>query len=135
MRKHGVRRILASTTVSYVDDEDSFVLSRWLIVQFIKTFVPGAYDAVTGIAGAFKGLSDGEIEWTVFRVCGIPGGSSEEEWKRDREDGGVYVGPVGKGWSTSLRRGRLARWLVDVVEGEGGKELVGRLPAVSWARG
>lgn len=139
MRKHNVQRILALLTISVVDEADSFVFSRWLMRQSIRMFVAGGWNFVNGVNAAFRGLAIEDIEWTAYRVAAIPGGCSEEEWKRDREYGGVYVGPVGKGWSMSLKRGRLARWLVDVVEeeardGKTKQELLGKMPAVSWAK-
>jgi len=123
-------RILAMSTVSVVDGGlDGWSLARALLVLLVR-LVPGAYRAVTGIAAAFVERADG-LEWTVFRIGGIPGGADEASWRADREDGEAYAGGVGKkGWMLAQKRGALARWLVDQVE-NGQEGWVGKMPAVS----
>ncbi|KAM7188639.1 NAD(P)-binding protein, partial [Rhypophila sp. PSN 637] len=122
MKKHSVKRIIATCTVSVVDKDDSFLFGRWLLAREIQFFFRGSWDFDQRVAGVFDQLDlsigdggkgkENEIEWTLVRLCGIPGGASEEEWKADREAGkGVYVGPVVSGkdkWSMALKRGRLA---------------------------
>lgn len=64
------------------------------------------------------GKEDHGLDWTVFRIAQIPGESDENSWRQDRELE-MFTGRIGeKGWTTTLRRGALARWLVDGVEGK-----------------
>ncbi|KAK3317389.1 hypothetical protein B0T19DRAFT_290933 [Cercophora scortea] len=136
MRQHGVKRLFVCCTPSYVDEkEDSSSFVRWLMVQGIKLISKPSYEAMVGIGEVFTKSDKAQgVDWTVFRVAMIPGGSDAESWRKDREVGGVYVGPVGKEWTTSIRRARLARWLVDCVE-SGAPELVGKTPCVGGTRG
>ena len=91
------------------------------------------YRNIIGIKKVFE--EEGEVlDWTVFRIAGIPGGSDEESWKKQRE-GEVFAGGVAEeGWKTWIYRSQLARWLVEnCVEGGGGR-WVGRFPAISSLR-
>ena len=122
-------RILAMSTVSVVDALDAWSLVRFLLVLLVR-LIPGAYRAMTAIAAAFEEHAAG-LEWTVFRIGGIPGNADEASWRADREDGEAYAGGVGrKGWMLAQKRGALARWLVDQVE-NGQEGWVGKMPAVS----
>ncbi|KAL3462714.1 mediator complex subunit 27-domain-containing protein [Aspergillus heterothallicus] len=129
MRQHGVRRIFAMGTVSLFRPEDHWVLTRSAIVTFVRLFAHRAYQNIINIASVFDNDADG-LDWTVFRIAMIPGNSDEESWRKDREDGETFVGPVGaKGWTLSQTRSALARWLVVAAEG-GAEEWVGKMPAV-----
>ncbi|KAF2180360.1 NAD(P)-binding protein [Zopfia rhizophila CBS 207.26] len=113
MRRHGVRRIIAMGTISIVRPEDRWTFFQSMVVLFEA-----------------QGL-----DWTVFRIASIPGKSDEASWRKDREDGEVFVGWVGeKGWTGVQKRGALTRWLVDAAEG-GAEEWVGKMPAVSRLAG
>ncbi|KAL2810922.1 hypothetical protein BJX63DRAFT_422761 [Aspergillus granulosus] len=117
MRQHGVRRILAMGTISIFRPEDHWVLTRSAIVTFVRIFANQAYRNILNIADLFDNDADG-LDWTVFRIAMIPGNSDEESWRKDREDGEAFVGPVGaKGWTLSQTRSALARWLVVAAEG------------------
>ncbi|CEL02327.1 hypothetical protein ASPCAL03498 [Aspergillus calidoustus] len=129
MRQHGVKRIYAMGTISLYRPEDHWVLSRSVVVTFVRLFANRAYQNIINLAKVFDEDADG-LDWTVFRIAMIPGNADEESWRRDREDGEAFAGPVGaKGWSISQTRAALARWLVDSVE-RGGDEWVGKMPAV-----
>lgn len=130
MRKHGVKRILAMSTVSVDDPQDGFSLLRWFLVSVVRILAGPAYRTVRGIAQVFREEADG-LDWTVYRLAFIPGGHDEESWKKDREDWPVHAGYVAKpGWQVYTKRGALARWLVDCAE-SGSSEWVGKMPAVS----
>ncbi|KAF1357580.1 hypothetical protein EJ07DRAFT_167496 [Lizonia empirigonia] len=62
----------------------------------------------------------------------------EEEdsaWRKGREEGKLYVGPLGaKGWTMNTNRSLLARWLVDSAE-SGAPEWVRKMPAVTRLAG
>jgi hypothetical protein len=139
MKQHGVRRIFAMSTISYPDPsgQDRFNLVCALLVWGIYLFVHSAYTAVTDIARSFKDLgSDSGVDWTVFRLAGLPGKSDESSWRRDREDNwpivGTYVGS--ELWRPWLKRGALARWLVDCAISSA-SELAGKFPALGQAMG
>ncbi|KAH6637323.1 hypothetical protein F5144DRAFT_629232 [Chaetomium tenue] len=145
-REHGVRRILALCTISYVTQDDESNWTRAGLRGLVRGLIPRGYQAMVEIAGVFEreavvaegGLLEG-VDWVLMRVGGLVGGAEDMAWRVDREVGGVYAGVVGKEWTASVKRGRLARWCVDWAEGEvtvgegvGGR---GRMPAVSAARG
>jgi hypothetical protein len=134
MRAHGVRRIFAMSTLSVHVPQDSFSLERLAIIALVRVVVPAGYQTVHRICAAFLEHGEG-LDWTVYRIAGIPGGSDAKSWREDREDGEVFEGWVGeKGWTTSQRRGALARWLVDAVE-DGKERWIGKMPAVSRLAG
>lgn len=140
MREHGVRRIFAMGTISIYQPEDPPSLLRSLAVLLIRLVANRVYRNVVNIGKLFED-GDGEeavtrdIDWTVYRIAGIPGGSDAKSWARDREDGESYVGPVwGEGWSMFQKRSALARWLADAAE-SGASEWIGKMPAVSRLAG
>ncbi|KAI7767358.1 hypothetical protein LZL87_013107 [Fusarium oxysporum] len=116
MRRYGVKRIFAMGTLSLSQPEDAWTLIRPAIVLLTgQVFENDAKD----------------IDWTIFRILGIPGDSDKESWAKDREDGKAFVGYCGqKGHTYSQRRGALARWLVDAAE-DGLQDWVRKMPAVS----
>ncbi|KAL3475233.1 hypothetical protein BJX99DRAFT_160582 [Aspergillus californicus] len=129
MRQHGIRRIFAMGTISIVRPEDKRSLTRSAVVYLVWFFANSAYRNILNIADVFDTQADG-LDWTIFRIAGIPGKDDEDSWKKDREDGEAFVGWVGEnGWAASQRRGALARWLVDAAEG-GAESWVGKMPAV-----
>ncbi|KFY27482.1 hypothetical protein V493_03466 [Pseudogymnoascus sp. VKM F-4281 (FW-2241)] len=134
MRQHSVRRIFAMGTISIPQPADKFSLARLFIVFIVRLLANTPYRAVLNIGRAFEEAGE-EVDWTVFRIAGIPGGSNEEAWMKDREEGEVFEGWVGeKGWSAMQKRGALARWLVDAAE-DGKERWVGKMPAVARLKG
>ena len=120
MRQHGVRRILAMGTISIKQSEDRFSLFHLIVLMFMRLFANIISRNMVNLADTLVNEGDG-LDWTVFRLTAIPGESDGSSWKRDREDGEVYAGPVGeKGWTSSLKRGALARWIVDTIESDEG---------------
>lgn len=134
MRSHNVRRIYAMSTLSYSDPNDKFSLYRLLIVALVFIVVNKGWRTARGMARAFESAGE-DIDWTVYRIAGIPGGCDEESWRKDREDGEAFEGWIGEeGWMHWQRRGALARWLVDAVE-DGKEKWIGKMPAVSRLAG
>ncbi|KAK3997618.1 hypothetical protein QBC44DRAFT_69948 [Cladorrhinum sp. PSN332] len=130
MKKHGVKRIAAMATISVYVDEDASKIIRWLMVTGVSWGFPAAYNTMLGIAKIFREEKGDEIEWTVFRLPMLLGGSDEAAWKQDRERGEALAGPVSSLWSGKLNRSLLGKWLADWVEkGEG--KWVRELPAIS----
>lgn len=130
MREHGVRRIFAMGTISIVQPDDHWTFSRPVLVLLVRLIANAAYRNVLNIADVFNREAH-DLDWTVFRIGQISGESDERSWRKDRDDGEAFVGWIGeRGWSSSQKRGALARWLVDVAE-SGAKEWVGKMPAVS----
>ncbi|KAM0553196.1 hypothetical protein ACHAPJ_007483 [Fusarium lateritium] len=121
-------------TLSIVRPEDSWSLLRPAMVLFVRLIANGAYRTIISIGETFENEAK-DLDWTVFRIAGIPGGSDNESWARDREDGKSFVGWIGgKGHTYSQKRSALARWLVDAAEG-GLQDWVREMPAVSKLSG
>ncbi|KAF5023532.1 hypothetical protein F66182_4399 [Fusarium sp. NRRL 66182] len=117
MRKHGVKRIIAMGTVSLYAPEDGFSFIRSAFVLFVRLVMNGAYNAIVNIARAFENDAK-DLDWTIFRIAVIPGGSDKESWEKDRLDGKTFIGSIGqKGQALVQPRAALARSLVDGVEG------------------
>ncbi|KAH7143486.1 hypothetical protein EDB81DRAFT_934753 [Dactylonectria macrodidyma] len=130
MRQHGVRRIFAMSTLSVWQPEDTFALTRWLLVTLVFFVAHFGWRTARAMARVFEESAEG-LDWTVFRIAGIPGASDEKTWKEDREDGDSFEGWIGQtGWSTHQKRAALARWLVDAAE-DGKTRWIGKMPAVS----
>ncbi|KAK0737791.1 hypothetical protein B0T18DRAFT_420582 [Schizothecium vesticola] len=134
MRQHGVKRIFAMGTLSIADPDDVFSLKRLFIVGLVRTVVNPAYQLITAVGRLFVDEAH-DLDWTVYRIAGIPGGSDEASWKQDREDGETFEGYVGQqGWTASQKRGALTRWLVDAVE-DGKTRWIRKMPAISRLAG
>ncbi|KAG4426901.1 hypothetical protein IFR05_017616, partial [Cadophora sp. M221] len=93
MRAHSVRRILAMGTLSIPCAQDRFSLLRSVVVFLMPVFFNGPYRCILNVGEVFENLGkEGGngigIDWTIFRIAGIPGGYDEESWKRDRSEGG-----------------------------------------------
>lgn len=130
MRKRDVRRIIALSTLSVTQPEDHWTFFQVMVQIFMRLFASTIYNAVHNVANTFVTEAH-DLEWTLFRVARIPGESDEASWQRDRQDGKTFVGWIGEtGWTSSITRGALARWLVEAAE-EGANEWVGKMPAVS----
>lgn len=116
MRKAGVKRILAMGTISIARPEDQWNFFHLIVRGFMKFLSGNIYQNMVNLAALFDGKAEG-LDWTVFRIAQIPGGSEEPDWERERDDGTVFAGPVGaKGWTSSIKRAALAKWLVDNME-------------------
>ncbi|KAH7126504.1 hypothetical protein B0J13DRAFT_565572 [Dactylonectria estremocensis] len=127
MRKLGVRRIIAMGTLSISSPDDQWTFFQPMVHMFMKLFARPIYDNMINLAAAFKDQAQG-LDWTVFRIAQIPGESDEASWSTDRKDQ-VYAGPIGgKGWSSSVRRAALTKWIVNNMESN---EWVGKMPGVS----
>lgn len=129
MRSHSVKRILAMGTLGIreKDDKSSFMVS--LMNVGVRYGVPAAYRAIQNIHHVFKKEADG-LDWTIFRLGMVQGGGDENSWEKDRLHG-TYAGHVGgSGWTWYIKRGGLAKWLVDQAEAERG--VAEYLPAVSY---
>ncbi|KAF9761046.1 hypothetical protein IL306_003987 [Fusarium sp. DS 682] len=134
MRQHGVKRIFAMGTLSIYQDQDSWTFIRPAIVLLVRTVAGNAYRTIIKMGQVFENDAK-DIDWTIYRIAAIPGGSDKESWVKDREDGKAFVGYVGqKGHTYSHRRGALARWLVDAAE-DGLQDWVRKMPAVSKLAG
>lgn len=130
MREHGVRRIFAMTTLSIKLPEDHWTLIQTLVTNIMWLLLSSKYQAMHNIKDVFVNDAQ-DIDWTLFRLTGIPGGADEESWRRDRDQGKVFVGYIGlKGWTTSIKRAALARWLVDAAE-DGQARWIRKMPAIS----
>ncbi|KAI0438863.1 NAD(P)-binding protein [Xylaria telfairii] len=132
MRKHNIRRILAMGTLSIQRPEDSWTFFQPMVVFFVRLMASSVYNNIINVAATFEHDAT-DLDWTVFRIAQIPGDSDEGSWKNDREeDGGEpFVGWIGeKGWTTSVKRAVLTRWLADAADSKA-DAWVGKMPAIS----
>lgn len=131
MRQHSVRRILVMNTISVYQPTDERSFIRWLVQWLIWLFVGTAQKNMYAIQALLEDQEQSkDIDWIAFRLGFIPGGCDKQSWRKDRE-GEVFAGNVGaQGWSSAIKRGLLAKWLVDAAEG-GAQEWVHHMPAVS----
>ncbi|KAH6885191.1 hypothetical protein B0T10DRAFT_608413 [Thelonectria olida] len=117
MRKFGVRRIIAMGTISISRPEDRWTMFQTMVSVFMRLFASAIYKNMQNLAIAFEKNAI-DLDWTVFRIAQIPGEADEASWKADRGEE-TYVGPVGeKGWSSSIKRAALTKWMVDNMESE-----------------
>ncbi|KAF3483054.1 NmrA family protein [Arthroderma uncinatum] len=110
MHEHGVRRIIAMSTISAYDERDRFTFMRSAAYWTVHLLGRRAQKEILGIGDVFK--KDGEgLDWTLYRV-GVLGDS--------KEDGRVaQAGWVGDGKSTIyLERRDWANWMIQEVERE-----------------
>ncbi|KAF7546952.1 hypothetical protein G7Z17_g8069 [Cylindrodendrum hubeiense] len=134
MREHSVSRILAMGTVSISDPQDKTSWIRLFLVLLVRVVAGMAYKNILNVANVFETEATG-LDWTVYRIAGIPGGCDEASWRKDRTDGETFVGWVAhNGWSSRQKRAALTRWLVDAVEG-GADEWIGMMPAFNLISG
>lgn len=135
MRANGIKRVFLMGTMVMKRDGDKGTLLGPVVWGYMSVFARPVLRNLLDIQGFLEGEVGRELDWTVFRIAGLSGETGEESWRREREMGGVYVGPVGgKGWSGDTNRSVLARWLVDGVEGGKG-EWVREMPAVTRLAG
>lgn len=128
MRKLGIRRIIAMGTISISRPDDRFSAFQLMVRVFMRLFASTIYANMHNLATAFEvdGLG---LDWTVFRIAALLGESDENSWRRDRAVGSIYAGVLGgSGWTTSITRALLARWIVGHIED---REWYGAMPALS----
>lgn len=127
MRKCGVRRIIAMGTISISRPDDRWTMFHKMVSIFMKLFAAAIYQNMQNIAKAFEEDAK-DLDWTIFRIARIPGEADEENWRNDR-GGEIYAGPVGgKGWTTSIQRASLTKWIVDNMQS---KAWFSKMPALS----
>ncbi|OIW22268.1 hypothetical protein CONLIGDRAFT_699783 [Coniochaeta ligniaria NRRL 30616] len=77
MRKHGVKRILAMSTVSAPDEHDGFALVRRLLVSLVSLLLPAPYRTMLGFARVFREQATGiPLEFAPRHVGNQPTVSS-----------------------------------------------------------
>lgn len=134
MRERGVKKILLMGTIAISRPEDSFILMRPIVLTYLKLFAKNLYRNIINTEELFENEA-GDLDWTIFRIAAIPGEPDVESWRKGREEGKLYVGPIGaKGWTMNTNRSLLARWLVDAAEGKA-EEWVRKMPAVTRLAG
>lgn len=102
MRRHGVRRLIATATPSASDPNDRFSLPFALAVTMIRTLARGAYDDILATAEVVRNSG---LDWTLARLPMLA----------DPKPGAqVHAGSVGDGTLRlfSLSRNALAAFLL-----------------------
>jgi hypothetical protein len=103
MEQKGVKRIIATSTLSFADKENdkSSIISPFLI-GMVKTFAPEAYSEMNGIG---ETLINSHLDWTIPRLNVLTNG----------KEGVVktaYVGDAGY----FISRKDIAQFIVNEVE-------------------
>jgi putative NADH-flavin reductase len=130
MREHRVRRIFLMGTMVIPQPDDSWAFMALFVTTYMKLFAGNVYRNILNVKHLFESEAQG-LDWTIFRIAAIPGGADEKSWQEGREEGKLYVGPVGaNGWTMNTNRSLLARWLVDATE-SGAPEWIRKMPAVT----
>jgi nucleoside-diphosphate-sugar epimerase len=117
MHRHGVRRIVALSTVSVPDPRDRPSVLERLVPIGIGVLIPGALREVQGITEV---ISTSELDWTIARIFAPVDNPSNHTLKAGflgRDDIGV-----------PMTRVDIAGFLVDQLTSD---EFVGAAPAIS----
>lgn len=69
MQMQGVRRLIATSTPSWIDPADRFALPFWLAIGLIRALQRSAYDDIVGAAAA---VSASDLDWTLVRLPMLP---------------------------------------------------------------
>lgn len=121
MRRHGVKRLIATATPSASDPNDRFSLPFALAVVMIRTLARGAYDDIVATAAVIR---SSKLDWTLARLPMLA----------DPRPGAiVHAGYVGDGQLRlfSLSRNALADFLLAEVTDP---RWIGTAPALSDRR-
>ncbi|KAM5438921.1 hypothetical protein McanMca71_000566 [Microsporum canis] len=121
MYEHGVRRILAMSTVSAYDDRDKFAFMRSAAYWTVHLLGRQSQGEILGIGEVFK--KDGKgLDWTLYRV-GVLGNSKEDNRV-------AQAGWIGNGKATIyLERRDWANWMIQEVE-RGEPKWVREMPVI-----
>lgn len=137
MRKNNIRRILAMGTLTIVQPDDKRSSFHLMVRLFMKMFSGRVNNAMQLIKATFERATSTskDIDWTVFRIAQISGEADEASWKGDREEWPVFSGSIAdKGWTTSIKRAALTRWIAEMaLDEKAGAVWIGKMPAVSKA--
>ncbi len=117
MKTRGVRRLIASSTLSVKDpgDKPNFIVG--LLVGIVKTTMHAAYEDIIGVAEIVRGS---DLDWTIARVALL---------NDNVKTGVVKVGYVGSGQvGLGISRADLADFMLRQVED---KSYLRQAPAIS----
>jgi hypothetical protein len=122
--------VMGTAAIHEKDDRGSFVAS--LMTSVVRFAFPAGYRTILDIHQAFQKKAQG-LDWTILRLSMVQGGGDALSWEKDRQDA-TFAGSLGvKGWTYYIKRGGLAKWLVDQAE-QDGSGAPGSVPAVSYTR-
>ncbi|MGD0804389.1 MAG: SDR family oxidoreductase [Candidatus Bathyarchaeia archaeon] len=117
MKAKGVRRLVASSTLSVKDPEDKPNLMTSLLVGIVKTTMRAAYEDIIGIAETIRGS---DLDWTIIRIALL---------NNNVKTGVVRVGYIGTGQvGLGVSRIDLANFMLEQVED---KKYLRKAPAIS----
>jgi len=117
MMSRGVRRLVASSTLSLKDSEDKPSLKVNLLVSIVKTTMNAAYEDIIGTAEAVRGS---DLDWTIIRVAML----NDKPKTGVVKAGYVGTGQVGLG----ISRADFADFMLKQVED---REYLKKAPAIS----
>ncbi|KZL80196.1 hypothetical protein CI238_06550 [Colletotrichum incanum] len=93
MKQHGVKRILAMGTITIKQPEDYWTIMQSALGILMPLLANNLYHTMINLADVFEQEVQ-SLDWTMFRIARIPGGSDEASWGRDRE-GQLFTGQIG----------------------------------------
>ncbi|KAH8601909.1 NmrA family protein [Bisporella sp. PMI_857] len=106
MRQHKVKRIYAMSTHSVYIPKDHSSFIRFFLVLMIYIMGQGPYQNIIGTRKLFEEEAK-DLDWVLFRVGFIPGGSDETSWRKDREPTAVAGWLGDENFIISVRRGAI----------------------------
>ena len=105
MNKHGVARLIVSSTLSVKDPKDLPDLKTKLLVKFVKFTIRSAYEEIISVAETIRKSS---LNWTILRLTTLNNNPKSEK---------IRVGYLGKGEvGLRLSRADLAFFMLKQVQ-------------------
>jgi hypothetical protein len=111
-------RVFACTSIILSDSNDWTSLQHTSKIWSSRLAHRDSYRSIQAIGKVFAKHGQ-DVDWRLFRIAELTGGSHKESWQQHREDTKAFVGRVGDpAWKPSQKCAALTRWLVDQVEDE-----------------
>jgi putative NADH-flavin reductase len=105
MKKHGVRRLVISSTASAKDPNDKPELRFRIMIGIVKLFIYAAYEDITRTAETVR---KSDLDWTIVRLSMLNNG---------RRSGKVKAGHMGRGEvGTRISRADIADFMLKQVQ-------------------
>lgn len=105
MKKHGVRRLVISSTASAKDPNDKLELRFRIMIGIVKLFIHAAYEDIIRTAETVR---NSDLDWTIVRLSMLNNGP---------RSGKVKAGYMGRGEvGTRISRADIADFMLKQVQ-------------------